>query len=163
MKQPYARGLALTVVAFLAGCGADNGPPLVPVSGVLTLDGRPLASKTVHFIPEDGTPGVGAGATTNSEGRYTLIAARPGAVVDTMGVPPGNYRVIVVEPMFPIDLPAAQSESDEPAAATGLPDMRKRPRTTIPAQYMTVESTPFRLKVAPEGGAIDLQLVSRGK
>ena len=161
MRHVCAVSLVLTFAALLSGCYGDGGPPLAAINGTITLDGKPLVAKTVHFIPEPGTPGVGAGATTGEDGRYTLIAARPGAVVDTMGVPPGDYRVIVVEPMFPIDLPEAEQSGDAPAAAIGLPDARVRRQTTIPAPYTSAQTTPLRIKVPDEGGVIDLKLVSK--
>jgi len=45
------------------------------VQGRVTIDGKPLAGKTVKFVPEPGTPGQGAGATTNAEGEYTLLVS----------------------------------------------------------------------------------------
>ena len=44
----------LSVFAFsLVGCGSD-GPELVPASGVVMYDGKPLASGSVMFQPERG-------------------------------------------------------------------------------------------------------------
>ena len=60
-------------VGCLAGCGgADDGFAYQPVSGVVTVDGEPVAGLTVSFAPqtaalESGRPSV---ATTDEEGRY---------------------------------------------------------------------------------------------
>src|SRR5690606_678215 len=70
--------LAVGLTLMACGCDAD-GPPLVRVQGVVTLDGQPLAGKAVRFIPDRDTPGAGAGANTNADGAYDLIAVRPGA------------------------------------------------------------------------------------
>jgi len=79
------RGRAATVLALLvaaaAGCGGGGGgPPLGRVSGVVTLDGQPLADATVTFTPATGRPSQGV---TGSDGRYTLAytAEQPGAMV----------------------------------------------------------------------------------
>lgn len=80
-----ARVRAATVLALVAaaaaGCGGGGGgPPLGRVSGVVTLDGQPLADATVTFTPATGRPSQGV---TGSDGRYTLAytAEQPGAML----------------------------------------------------------------------------------
>lgn len=67
-----AGGLLLVVGAalgFASGCGPT--PPTVPVSGKVTLDGKPLPKAHVHFEPvNDDTPSEGE---TDANGRYKLI------------------------------------------------------------------------------------------
>lgn len=162
MKPLVAGVLGLAALVALGGCGSD-GPLLVPVSGTVTLDGRPLVHKTIQLIPEEGTPGQGAGATTDQNGHYQLLAVRPGATSDLQGVPPGKYRVVVTEPMFPIEasLPNASTEDGEPAPAIGVPSPGRRARgQNIPRAYTTRETTPLRADVSGEGGVIDLKLTS---
>jgi predicted small lipoprotein YifL len=49
MVTALARSCLLAMgVVFVAGCG-QKGPLLVPVSGLVTLDGEPLASAIVAF------------------------------------------------------------------------------------------------------------------
>ncbi len=153
--------VAVALLGGLAGGCSSDGPPLAPVHGRVTLDGKPLAGKTVKFVPEPGTPGQGAGATTDADGNYTLLAARPGATRDTPGAPPGAYRVVVVEPMFPIDLPVQNAADATPAPAVGPPAPKKKQE--IPAAYTTPEATPLRANVPTGGGAIDLALESATK
>jgi hypothetical protein len=148
--------VVLSVVLFAAGCG-ESGPQLVPVHGRVTLDGKPLAGKTVKFIPEKETPGQGAGGNTDADGNYTLLAVRPGATRDRPGVPPGAYRVIVTEPMFPIDLPVQKADDSTPTPAIGLPSEQPK-KQAIPSSYTSPESTLLRVEVPPKGGAIDLTL-----
>jgi len=78
----------LAVVALcLSGCGSSDGYTLVPVSGMITLDGQPLAGATVSFQRSGGeaTVGPGSGAVTDASGKYELKTAEanshPGAVV----------------------------------------------------------------------------------
>lgn len=151
---PALSGLVLVAVV---GCG-DGGPPLVPVNGRVTLDGKPLAGKTVKFIPDASTPGQGAGANTDASGNYALLAVRPGATRDVPGAPPGAYRVIVTEPMFPIDLPVQKADNPEPVAAIGLPAAGPKKGQTIPSVYGQAETTPLRVEVPKNGGVLDLQL-----
>ena len=53
-------GLLVSVVVLVAAGCSDNG--LVPVEGILTLDGKPLSGATVYFVPE-GTANQSAWAT----------------------------------------------------------------------------------------------------
>jgi hypothetical protein len=79
--------IALTGL-LVAGCG--SGSKIVPVSGTVTLEGKPLASAHVAFQPEapKGTQnaGVGSYGVTDAAGKYTLKIVdtdQPGAVVGT--------------------------------------------------------------------------------
>lgn len=90
--------LALLFVGavLLAGCSKSSkkkGPQLdlVPVSGTITLDGKPLSEATVSFAFQ-GTPPegfFGSGAGTDEQGHYELLTnGQKGAV-------PGSYSVTV--------------------------------------------------------------------
>lgn len=160
MVHERTAGFALLVI-LAAGC-SPSAPPLAPVSGRVTLDGKPLAGKTLQFLPESGTPGQGAGATTNASGEYKLLAARPGSTRDEAGAPPGTYRVVVVEPMFPIDLPVQDANDPNAAPAIG-PAAPTRKKQEIPAAYTKAETTPLRAEVPAKGGEIHLALESAAK
>ncbi|MBN2294871.1 MAG: hypothetical protein JXM70_20755, partial [Pirellulales bacterium] len=101
----------------LTGCG-DSGPKLVPVEGTVTLDGKPLANKSLMFVPIDGTSGHGAGGSTDAGGKYTLQAVVPGATRDHPGIPAGRYRVNVFEPLIAGGV-SVEEDGDEPAVAMG--------------------------------------------
>jgi hypothetical protein len=81
----------LTVAASgVLGC-ADSLPQPVPVEGTVTLDGKPLESGTIRFVPELGRP---ASSKILEDGSFDLA----GESVDrttTDGVPPGKYKVQV--------------------------------------------------------------------
>lgn len=93
----------LTVAALaLALCGCKKSPPpIVPVSGLVTLDGSPLAKCEVRFYPQqEGVPGDYIGiAVTDENGRYTLMTnGQPGGcacvckVTVAEGPPPDDQR-----------------------------------------------------------------------
>ena len=71
--------LGLTMLALATGCG--KGPATVAVTGKVTLDGQPLASGTINFVPSDGATASAAGQIT--EGAYSVE------------MPPGKKRVQV--------------------------------------------------------------------
>lgn len=65
----------------LVGCsgGDDLGVELAPASGVVTLDGKPLANPVVNFFPDTGPSGIGIG---NENGEFTITTnGQPGAPV----------------------------------------------------------------------------------
>ena len=86
------RFISTLFVAWLvccAGCSERDG--LVPVKGVITLDGTPMPSIQVLFDqPELGAnENKGYTGKTDEQGRYTL---RP-MLGEGAGTPPGTFRV----------------------------------------------------------------------
>jgi hypothetical protein len=93
-RCPRFTQLLLTV---FAGCG-QNGADVAPVSGRVTLDGRPLASADVAFQP-DGAQRASSGRT-DADGRYQLMFKRgqPGALVGEHTVRISISRELVRNP-----------------------------------------------------------------
>ncbi|MDG3002533.1 hypothetical protein [Paludisphaera mucosa] len=87
-----SRSLVLPAALFaclgLAGCG-EGGPSRLPVSGKVSLDGKPLTTGKVTFVPLDGT------TASVAEIRDGAFQADRSA-----GPSPGRYQVeiIAVEP-----------------------------------------------------------------
>lgn len=142
-------------IVVVAGCGG-SGPKLAQVEGTLTLDGKPLANKSLMFLPIEGTAGNGAGGSSDAHGRFTLNAMIPGATRDYPGIGPGRYRVTVFEAMISDDAPG-EVAGNEPAAAIA-PATNDR-RSEIPAVYGTGQS-PLVLDVPESGGQINVELKS---
>ena len=72
------------LLAAIGGCGpgVTSRPPLGTVSGVITLNGKPLENAMVSFLP--GSEWGSSSATTDSDGRYELtqgVENEKGAVV----------------------------------------------------------------------------------
>jgi hypothetical protein len=116
---------------LFAGCGSAG--KMVPVTGVVTLDGKPLANAHVVFQPEaaqgSSNPGIGSFGVTGPDGRYTLRAfdtEQPGAVV-------GKHRV---------DINLKVESDDRPSAGRPPPKM-------LPAKYNRQSELQF--KVEPSG------------
>jgi len=137
MKLQYARRIsvaALLLAASLAGCGGvvDDS---VPISGSVTLDGAPLPSGTITFLPSDGV-GPSAGAQI-AEGKYETRAV------------PGPKQVTIV----------AQREK---AGGTAAPNPHAGPPTEqyLPAKYNT--RTELKADVPAEGSeTVDFALTSK--
>jgi hypothetical protein len=69
-----------TLLLLFLGCTRQSGPPLAEVSGIVTLDGRPVQNAGLEFIADAG--GVAYGKT-DASGRYHMSfgASRTGAIV----------------------------------------------------------------------------------
>jgi len=125
--------LALVSTGACRSRSADQ-PDLGQVSGVVTMDGAPLAGVQVSFAPSEGRESHGI---TDAEGRYELIY-----IGRTKGAKVGSHRVYVTTPI--------EDESD--------PDARKI-QETIPAKYN--KDTILTAEVTAGKNTVDLELESR--
>jgi hypothetical protein len=130
-----ARWSAGFVLLLAAGCGGER---VAPVSGRVTLDGRPLANALVTFQPlargKDVNPGPGSAGKTDADGRYTLqVVGRTakGAMV-------GPHRVAIIA--YARDLPRSTNDSN--------PNL---PPPIVPARYHA--ETELLFDVPPGGTA----------
>jgi hypothetical protein len=136
----FGAGLALT----LAGCGNSAGPRTTSVSGVVKIDGQPMANVEVHFL-SDQHAGYGK---TDEEGRYHLLS----------GAAPGSNKVYfskIVDPMYNEDPEAGMDagQFEAAASATAAPGAAA-PAVSgqlIPPEYASAETTKLTFLV-PEGG-----------
>ncbi|MGL4593891.1 MAG: hypothetical protein ACRCUY_04090 [Thermoguttaceae bacterium] len=83
-------GWFLVIGICLIGC--DSRPRPVPVSGLVTIGGKPAFDCQVRFevISDDVYPPPSAAAMTDSEGKFTLKTVEPNR---RTGAIPGKYRV----------------------------------------------------------------------
>src|SRR5215213_805942 len=111
MKRILVMGVAVLV---LAGC-EGGGRKVVPVSGVVTVDGKPARNVVVSFQPvgskEEPDPGRGSSGTTDENGRYTLVydGEKPGALT-------GKHRVRI--------WPQFEGAREEPTGEAPAPDAK---------------------------------------
>lgn len=81
--------LALALaLALLAGCG-DGRPRVYPVTGRLTVKGKPADGAVVRLYPAGGGPHMPAGVV-QPDGSFALTTFDPGD-----GAPAGEYKVTV--------------------------------------------------------------------
>jgi hypothetical protein len=137
----------LSLIAGLSGCGSNEIKPtlekVVPVSGTLTYQGKPLENYQVSFIPTDGRRA--AVGITDVAGRFTLGTNDIGD-----GAPPGKHKVSVTfAPPSPDDS-ATSSPVDDP-------ELLPKPKVAIPKKYGNPETSGLQQEV-PSGGLTDLKL-----
>jgi hypothetical protein len=135
----------LSLGLLLAGC--NRGPGLVPVSGRVMFEGKPVKEVIVNFQPAQTTAGNGALGGTDADGRFTLTDSRGQA-----GAYPGEYKVL----FYPA-LPAGGKEGDAADVVGG--GFRGR---SIPAIYLNVNSTPLKATVPPGGCTVEVILTKTG-
>jgi hypothetical protein len=126
---------ALTIFVLAGAEVGCSSSKIAPVSGLVTLDGKPLDGVHVGFQPiakpGDMNPGTGSYAITDANGQYTLLLVdgeMPGAIV-------GKHRVEIT------------ARSEIPANI----DVPKRPppKVFVPARYNQQSELTFDV---PPGG-----------
>lgn len=125
----------------LAGCG---GFKCVPVSGTLTLDGKPLTGYGLAFIPDPSkgnTEHVGCFSLFDSQGHYDLKAEGVKGSDRGQGAPVGWYKVVLI---------------------TDLEGMPRPLKYKIHAKYLEFDKTPLSIEVVPkpEPGRYDFKLTN---
>jgi len=84
-----SRATWLPLLVLLPVACAKSGPALVPVSGRVTIENRPLANAVVSFTPAEVTPGnppVESSGRTDADGKLSLelnSTSKEGALVGT--------------------------------------------------------------------------------
>lgn len=134
--------LALVTLAVGCGRGRRTTVDVVKVSGVVKLDGQPLADAEVNFLGQQ-YAGV---AKTGSDGRYELEAQ------------PGENTVYIrkfegVGPSF--DATMLDSRSDSPGGPAG-------PKQVVPKKYSDPGASELRFTV-PEDGSSEADFDMTGR
>jgi hypothetical protein len=140
MLRRLAPVLAAAVFAA-AGCGGSN---IVPVSGTVTLNGKPYKNAIVSFQPlgskDNDNPGRGSSGRTDDQGRFTLIydGKENGALV-------GKHRVRIFT-----DIGAAAGDAPLDDKTESNPKVRvKWTGEPIPPEWNELSTKEFEV---PSGG-----------
>jgi hypothetical protein len=146
--QKMALFLVPGLSLIMAGCGA-GGPALAklyPVTGKVTVGGKPLADCTVQFVAI-GKAG-GFSGKIESDGSYTLADmkdGRPGAEI-------GKYKVI-----FQMDPRMAQRAMESgqmsgPAIGAGAP------AAPFPDEFKQADTSPKEVEVTSGSNTINIEI-----
>jgi hypothetical protein len=133
----------------LAGCGGNAGPEL-PVSGIVTLDGNPLADVTVRFYPDaDTDPNSSGYAQTGTDGKFVVTGGK-----GKKGLVAGKYKVTVNKGQ-------AKAASSEEGAGAVVPEIEFKDE--FPAIYSNPAQTVLSYSVTGDGKPIEIKLDSKRK
>jgi hypothetical protein len=139
--------LVLTIfVLMITGCGSD-GPEFVPVSGTVTLNGKPISEAVVTFVPkQDGKPAMGF---TDEQGLFSLSTSEVdnGAIV-------GSYYATVTS------LDGNAVHVDAQGLSTGI-RVRPRQKSILPRRYALFGTSGLSYEVQADMEPISIELTSK--
>ena len=125
--------LCATAALVCFGCGsAEDNLELVPVTGKVTFQGKPLAGAKLMFIPTDPELAERPAAEVDADGAYELMCN------EQAGAPPGKYQVVVMA-----FKPVVETDPDY--------DSEARPASLIPEKYNNPKTSGFSAVVKEEG------------
>ena len=138
---------ALVVASFALGCDGGAGEASA-VSGLVTLDGKPLAGAGVTFEPALKTSGRGAVGISGPDGKF--IAKPPGRKDELAA---GKYKVIVSRYVLPDGAVFEPNDTTSPLSV-GASEQ-------LPPRYSDPERTELTAELPAGGGTVNFELTSR--
>jgi len=151
-----SRVVSISILGAIAGCGRSL-PDTSPVSGTITLAGKPLANAAVSFV-NDAAPRYAIG-TTDGSGNYSLTTFTAGD-----GAIPGEHRVVVLpSPRVDVDPNLDPNKPPTPDDYRRLEDRMKKDAKgpAAPAKtYASAETTPLRADVKSGQNRFDFDLTA---
>lgn len=138
-------------LATLSGC-TPAPPPVIPVSGVLTLNGAPLPHAEIKFVPmQEGLGGnYTASGVTDKNGKFTV--SLPGKTEP--GCCACECKILVVEgPM-----PAAAREDSARGMKKGADFRASLKNRPIPSIYDRTGTTPLTVTVGEGNDKFEFDL-----
>jgi hypothetical protein len=146
--------VVLVVASFAVGCG--EGTKLLPASGTVTYQDKPVEGALVTFTGEGNKLGSG---TTDAAGKYTIsTGGKPGAT-------PGKNQVAITK-QSSTTAPAAQTGTTPPSGAEIAKmqaEMKKamsqpHAKHLLPTKYADPAQSGFTADVQPGKSTFDFSL-----
>ncbi|MEP3478751.1 MAG: carboxypeptidase-like regulatory domain-containing protein [Fuerstiella sp.] len=143
---------------FSVGCGAGevvDRPETFPVTGVVSLDGSPLAGATVTFRPKK-KGGRGAVGMTDETGTYELMT------FDTAdGALPGDYMITVVKQEHTPGDPSYTDSNSDNYGKNPPPEAEAKTIDIVPSKYSDAKTSGFTASVSEGENNFPLEVTSR--
>jgi hypothetical protein len=137
------------LLADIPGCGTRK-PGVLPVTGVVTLNGKPVANAAVMLMPsESRVSELPASGITDQQGGFKLTTTNvgPGAI-------PGNYGVTVIKKE------TSGSRPDTFGLSSGIAAGGIQEKWIIPKKYSTPNESGLKVEVKPGLEPLRLELQS---
>jgi hypothetical protein len=151
--------LCLCAVATLSGCKQKSTLTTYPITGKITLRGKPLEGATVT-LSNTNLDGPSAGATTDSQGNFR-VSTYVNPKEAHAGAAPGDYVVVITK----LSTAVKEDSSSMANMQNATPEERQRimqsqweksmdqtkqgdkPKSEIPEKYTNAKSSPIKLTV----------------
>lgn len=149
--------LSVITVAF-SGCGGGIDFKTVPASGIVTLDGKPVAGAGVTFMSKEGNKV--ASADTDADGKFALKTMVGKQSVNGAVVGVHKVGVSKTESSGP-DAGKKEGETDKEMVnrmsgqATNTSEFKEK--YIVPKRYNSPENSQITATVA-EGGSTDIEI-----
>ncbi len=147
--------------ATLAGCSGDGSTPrlpVFPVTGKVTMLGRPLPGALVGFAPIGKQ--VFAMGRTNDEGVYSLMTYDTGD-----GASVGEFSVTVTKPTLSTAAPIPSGPTHGANGVLTMTAHAARPKAgkageegLLPGRYSAAETTPLKFTVKADNNVFDIDI-----
>ena len=142
--------LMLLLAGVSAGCSgsatAEVIPELEPVTGIITIDGKPAEGVAVTFFPAPKTTGNSGSGTTDASGKYVLVYRN-----GESGIAVGDYVVMCSRLTQPDGSPIPP---DKTAADVMAADK-------IPERYRQMDNPTMTVSVPKGGKTFDFEIKSK--
>jgi hypothetical protein len=131
---------AVVVVGLIPAAGCNRGLRRIPVSGTVTMDGKPMGRGVLMFHPDPAKGNTARAGCTGpiSNGQYKLVTTAVTKDDTGPGAPLGWYKVTLLH-----DLP-------------GMAEIKVHPR------FLSPQTTPIEIEIVenPAPGAYDIKLTT---
>jgi hypothetical protein len=149
VEKVLRRSLLPALLVVLLGCDSSGVGKTYPVTGSITVNGKPLTSATVTVLFK---PDAAKGNTTSFEPAGTVDEHGQYRVHTNgkEGAPPGWYKVVVT------------AFSGQPQHSAAAHDRRPIVKSLLPQKYGSAASTTLTIEVVsnPAPAAYDLNLTT---
>jgi len=140
-------GVGCALLAALVGVAGCGGVKRIPTSGKVTLDGKPMPSGVLQFIPDTSKGNnlrLGCSGPI-SNGRWNLVTSGMARADTGTGAPVGWFKVVYTDP-------------NEGSKQPGL-----SPAPTVAARYQREDTTPLSIQLTdpPPAEGYTIELTSK--
>lgn len=145
-------GFAFLVLVCVVGCSGDDR--VAPVTGVVTLDDKPIAEASVTFMPKEG--GRPAFGVTDAEGKYELTTFEEGD-----GALIGNHVVTILAVDEKVSDKATAAAEEHGSLSEFMAPQAKQ-KWIIPERYSEKDTSGLSFDVKPgENNQADFPLTKK--
>jgi hypothetical protein len=144
----------LLCVLFIIGCNRSPIPGLVPASGTILLDGKPIDGVSIVFTPQTGTTSDRIASTVSLENGTFILN-----ILGYSGALPGKYNVVLLKETL---ISKVSPEEEEKMLRDGEIPPEPEHVYHIPKDYQSAVTSGIVIEIPEEGNThIRIELQSK--